>query len=161
DDELLVLVDVLVEVELLVLELLVVGVGQVQSLWQMSAPSGLATNTPTALPQVGLPGGSHSSPGSSTPLPHSCTVLEVDTVVVVVVPTWQLPQQSCCGRTLPPSARQCRAELSTSHFGAMGQSRKLVQKPDEPTQREWRRSQAANRGSAHTTSSPRPQIDSA
>ena len=51
DDELLeleLLVDVLVEVELLV-----VGDGQVQSLWQMSAPSGLATKTPTALPFVG------------------------------------------------------------------------------------------------------------
>jgi hypothetical protein len=132
DDDVL-LLDVLVDVDVLT-------VGQVQ-LARQSAPLALPPNAPSALPpgHVMLPGGSHCSPGSRWPFPHSGAVVDVlvellvvvcdvdVTLVVVVVVTAHWLQQSCCGRMAPPSASQCRPELSTSHFGASGQSRKLVQ----------------------------------
>ena len=67
-------------VVVVLLAVVVVGTGQVQPAWQMSAPP--------ALPQVALPGGSHCSPPSRSPLPHTgpaVVLVELDVVAVVVV----------------------------------------------------------------------------
>jgi hypothetical protein len=159
----------LVELVEVLLEVLVDGAGQVQSDWQTSAPVGLPGG------HVMLPGGSHSSPASSMPLPHGLVVVVVEvlvvvtdvavvegTVVVVVVVTAHDPQQSGSASTMPSSSRQRSADFSMSHFGARGQSRNPVQKREGSfVQIEVRVSQAAKRGSAHATAPDRPHTDRA
>ena len=127
---------------------------------------------------MALPGGSHCSPASIFPLPHTgpCVVeVEVDVevvvvlvrvvlvdgsevVVVVVLPSHE--QQLLREDTVPPSETQPRAECSISQRVPVWQSRNELHDLDGISMhRPVRMLQVPNVGMSHTTEPSKPQRD--